>query len=84
MAYNQPKSVYNLEWIGFAFSWTLYLDLTFLMFPVAHLPMVAKLLGASWASVVKWHRWLGHFGLWTVTGHGVFFYWYWLANSQLK
>lgn len=84
LAYSQPKSVYNLEWISLAFAWVLYVDLTFIFFPVAHLSVLHSLLGSSWSAVVKYHRWLGHFGMWTVTGHALFYYWYWLANSELN
>jgi hypothetical protein len=29
-------------------------------------------------------RWLGHFTMAMVTGHGVFYYWYWLADPDVK
>ncbi|GAQ82742.1 Ferric reductase [Klebsormidium nitens] len=82
--YNVPKSVYALDKIAIAWGWILYLDFTLLFFPISHSSFLNYMLGIPFPHLVRYHRWLGHMAMWSLTAHALFYYLYWTANPEIN
>lgn len=78
------KNWLALDQWGVAFGLALIPLFLILFWPCAQNSWLNSALGLSWGRMIKYHRWVGHITLWTMTAHGVTYLLLWALEPGVN